>query len=78
MHNLSAAIFAQGLFEISYLVEYMGGRLVSVYTLPVAGDLYVTSKGGRNSRMGRLLSSRIQLTTSSSATKQKLPHHSYQ
>jgi glycerol-3-phosphate dehydrogenase (NAD(P)+) len=33
----------------------MGGRPVSVFTLPGAGDLYVTCQGGRNSRMGRWL-----------------------
>ena len=27
----------------------------SVYTLPGAGDLYVTSQGGRNGRLGRLI-----------------------
>jgi glycerol-3-phosphate dehydrogenase (NAD(P)+) len=55
MYNLAAAIFAQGLWEIAYLVEIMGGRRESVYSLPGAGDLYVTAQGGRNSRMGRLL-----------------------
>ena len=55
MHNLAAAIFAQGLYETSYLVEFMGGQQRSVLTLPGAGDLYVTCQGGRNSRMGRLL-----------------------
>ncbi len=55
MHNLAAAIFAQGLYETEYLVRLMGGRIESVYTLPGAGDLYVTCQGGRNSRMGRLL-----------------------
>jgi glycerol-3-phosphate dehydrogenase (NAD(P)+) len=55
MHNLAAAIFAQGLWEISYLVEYMGGQQHSVYSLPGAGDQYVTSQGGRNGRMGRWL-----------------------
>ena len=55
MHNLSAAIFAQGLWEMAYLVELAGGQRASVYTLPGAGDLYVTSMGGRNGRMGRLL-----------------------
>lgn len=55
MYNLSAAIFAQGLQEISYLVEYAGGRQETVLGLPAAGDLYVTSMGGRNGRMGRLL-----------------------
>lgn len=55
MHNLAAAIFAQGLWEIAHLVEYMGGQINSVYTLPGAGDQYVTCQGGRNGRMGRLL-----------------------
>ncbi len=60
MHNLAAAIFAQGLWETAYLVEQLGGQLASVYTLPGAGDLYVTSAGGRNSRMGRWLGLGIQ------------------
>ena len=55
MHNLSAAIFAQGLVETSYLVQYAGGKRETVLGLPAAGDLYVTSMGGRNGRMGRLL-----------------------
>jgi glycerol-3-phosphate dehydrogenase (NAD(P)+) len=55
MHNTSSAIFAQSLWEIGYLVEYMGGQRRSVYTLPGAGDFYATCQSGRNSRMGRLL-----------------------
>ncbi len=55
MHNLSAAIYAQGINEISYMVDYMGGQARSAYTLPGAGDLYVTAQGGRNCRMGRYL-----------------------
>ena len=38
-----------------YLVDYMRGSLSSAYSLPGVGDLYVTSQGGRNTRMGRLL-----------------------
>jgi glycerol-3-phosphate dehydrogenase (NAD(P)+) len=55
MYNLAAAIFAQGLYEMAYLVRYMGGQPHNIYTLPGAGDLYVTAQGGRNCRMGRLL-----------------------
>jgi glycerol-3-phosphate dehydrogenase (NAD(P)+) len=55
MHNVAAAIFAQGLWESAYLVDHMGGRQTSVLGLPGAGDLHVTCQGGRNSRMGRLL-----------------------
>jgi glycerol-3-phosphate dehydrogenase (NAD(P)+) len=55
MHNYAAAVFAQGLAETAYLVQHMGGGLETVFSLPGAGDLYVTTQGGRNSRMGRLL-----------------------
>lgn len=55
MHNYAAALFAQGLVETAELVTHLGGRLETVFSLPGAGDLYVTTQGGRNSRMGRLL-----------------------
>lgn len=55
MHNYAAAIFAQGLAETAYLVQHLGGGVETVFSLPGAGDLYVTTQGGRNSRMGRLL-----------------------
>lgn len=55
MFNVAAGLFAQGVWEISYMVEVMGGRQESVYSLPGAGDLYVTSMGGRNQKMGRYL-----------------------
>ena len=55
MHNTASAIFAQSLWEIGYLVEYLGGQRCSVYTLPGAGDFYATCQSGRNSRMGRLI-----------------------
>ncbi|MBW7885778.1 MAG: glycerol-3-phosphate dehydrogenase [Caldilineaceae bacterium] len=55
MWNQAAALFAQGLWETAYMVEHMGGERRSVYTLPGAGDMYVTSMGGRNGRMGRYL-----------------------
>ncbi len=55
MHNFAAALFAQGLAEIATLVQHMGGGLETVYSLPGAGDLYVTAQGGRNTRLARLL-----------------------
>jgi glycerol-3-phosphate dehydrogenase (NAD(P)+) len=55
MHNYAAAIFAQGLAETAILVQKLGGNMETVFSLPGAGDLYVTTQGGRNSRMGRLL-----------------------
>ncbi len=55
MHNFGAAVFAQGLAETAYLVDLLGGDVETVFTLPGAGDLYVTTQGGRNSRFGRLI-----------------------
>jgi glycerol-3-phosphate dehydrogenase (NAD(P)+) len=55
MHNAAAAIFAQSLLEMAYLVRVWGGQVRSVYTLPGAGDLYATCQSGRNGRMGRLI-----------------------
>jgi glycerol-3-phosphate dehydrogenase (NAD(P)+) len=55
MYNLAAGLFAQGLWETAYMVELLGGERRSVFTLPGAGDLYVTSMGGRNQKMGRYL-----------------------
>ena len=55
MHNLSAALFAEAMCEIAYMVATVGGHQRSIWTLPGAGDLYVTCQGGRNIRMGRWL-----------------------
>jgi len=55
MHNLAAGLFTQALAEISYFVNYLGGRTASVLGLAGAGDLYVTCQAGRNGRMGKLL-----------------------
>jgi len=55
MHNTAAAIFAQGCTEIERLLRAAGGSTAWAYGLPVAGDLYVTSAGGRTMRLGTLL-----------------------
>jgi glycerol-3-phosphate dehydrogenase (NAD(P)+) len=55
IHNLSSSLFAQALHEMEHLVQCVGGDAQSVYSLPGAGDLYVTCQSGRNGRMGRWL-----------------------
>jgi len=54
-HNYEAALFAQGAIEMEQLVEMLGGRRETVTALPAVGDMYVTSTGGRNVRVGKLL-----------------------
>jgi glycerol-3-phosphate dehydrogenase (NAD(P)+) len=55
MHNLAAALFAQGCAEMNSALRLMGATRALACQLPGAGDLYVTCQGGRNVRLGRLL-----------------------
>jgi glycerol-3-phosphate dehydrogenase (NAD(P)+) len=55
--NARAAVFAQGLVDMGRLAEARGGRIATLLGLAGAGDLFVTSLGGRNGRFGRLLGS---------------------
>lgn len=57
MHNLAAALFAQGCWEIRRILALVGASEAYAAGLPGAGDLYVTSMGGRTVRLGRLLGS---------------------
>jgi glycerol-3-phosphate dehydrogenase (NAD(P)+) len=55
MHNYEAALFAQGAAEMRHMVALFGGNPETAGWLPGIGDMYVTSSGGRNVRVGRLL-----------------------
>ncbi len=55
MHNYEAALFAQGAAEMRRIVALLGGDFETPSWLPGVGDMYVTSTGGRNVRVGRLL-----------------------
>lgn len=55
MHNLAAALFAEGCTEIARMLRIVGSDPALAYMLPGAGDLYVTCQGGRTVRLGRLL-----------------------
>jgi glycerol-3-phosphate dehydrogenase (NAD(P)+) len=56
-HNYEAALFAQSATEIRRWAVLFGGDSETALWLPGVGDLYVTSTGGRNVRVGRLLGS---------------------
>jgi glycerol-3-phosphate dehydrogenase (NAD(P)+) len=55
MHNLESAVFAQSVVEMGRLVRALGGDAAAAAGLPGAGDLDVTTNGGRTGRFGRLL-----------------------
>ena len=54
MYNAESALFLQAVHELGYIAETLGGRHDTALGLAGAGDLYVTCRAGRNSRMGRL------------------------
>jgi len=55
MYNLAAGLFARGCTEMARILEIMHATTAFAYGLPGAGDLYVTSVGGRTVRLGKLL-----------------------
>lgn len=55
MHNLESAVFAQSIVEMRRLITALGGDPQAAAGLPGAGDLDVTTNGGRTGRFGRLL-----------------------
>ncbi|MFO8064758.1 MAG: NAD(P)H-dependent glycerol-3-phosphate dehydrogenase [Spirochaetota bacterium] len=55
MHNLEAAVFAEGTSEIRRLLEVHGAPERFAASLPGAGDYFVTVVGGRNIRFARML-----------------------
>jgi glycerol-3-phosphate dehydrogenase (NAD(P)+) len=59
MHNLAAALFAQGCIEMQRMLELTGSTAAFAYGLPGAGDFYVTSQGGRSTLLGKLLGNGI-------------------
>jgi glycerol-3-phosphate dehydrogenase (NAD(P)+) len=54
-HNLAAAIFGQSCSEMGVLLKIAGATQGFALGLPGAGDLFVTTNGGRTSRLGQLL-----------------------
>jgi glycerol-3-phosphate dehydrogenase (NAD(P)+) len=61
-HNYEAALFAQAASEIREWAALMGGRPETPLWLPGVGDMYVTSTGGRNVRVGGLLGAGLGFT----------------
>jgi len=54
-HNYEAALFAQATAEMRAWAALVGAREETPMWLPGVGDMYVTSTGGRNVRVGRLV-----------------------
>ncbi|MDN5570756.1 MAG: glycerol-3-phosphate dehydrogenase [Propionibacteriaceae bacterium] len=55
--NYGAALFGQASIEMTQFMELLGGERTTPLGLPGIGDCFVTSMGGRNVRVGRLVGS---------------------
>jgi glycerol-3-phosphate dehydrogenase (NAD(P)+) len=64
-HNYEAALFAQAAAEIREWAVLLGGRAETPLWLPGVGDMYVTSTGGRNVRVGQLMGAGLGFTDAS-------------
>ena len=67
--NTSATLVRQSIYEMEVFVEFLKGKKETVNGLAGLGDLYVSSAGGRNSRMGALIG---EGTVFSEAKKNKM------
>jgi len=69
--NTSAALMRQSIYEMEIFVEFLKGKKETVNGLAGLGDLYVSSAGGRNSKMGALIGEGMIF---SEAKKNKMPN----
>ena len=67
--NTASALIKQSIYEMELFVEHLNGKKETVKGLAGLGDLYVSSGGGRNSKMGSYIG---QGMTFSKAKKTKM------
>jgi len=53
--NTAASLMYRAISEMKYFTKQLKGKEETVYGLAGIGDLYVSSAGGRNSKMGKIL-----------------------
>ena len=67
--NTASALIKQSIFEMEIFVEHLKGKKDTVKGLAGLGDLYVSSGGGRNAKMGAYIGEGL---TFSEAKKTKM------
>ena len=67
--NTASALIKQSIFEMEIFVEHLKGKKETVKGLAGLGDLYVSSGGGRNAKMGSYIGEGL---TFSEAKKKKM------
>jgi glycerol-3-phosphate dehydrogenase (NAD(P)+) len=61
-YNYGAALFGQATRELGRFMELLGGERETPYGLAGVGDMFVTSMGGRNVKVGRLVGSGLRFS----------------
>lgn len=61
-HNYEAALYGQASVELGRMVQVLGGEPGTPIGLAGVGDMYVTSTGGRNVRVGRLVGTGLRFS----------------
>jgi glycerol-3-phosphate dehydrogenase (NAD(P)+) len=61
-HDYEAALFGQASVEMGQMARLLGGRPETPHGLAGVGDMYVTSAGGRNVRVGRLVGTGLRFS----------------
>ena len=61
-YDYGAAVFGQAARELGHFMELLGGEPRTPYGLAGIGDMFVTSMGGRNVKVGRLVGSGLRFS----------------
>ncbi len=70
--NTASALINQSIYEMEIFTEYLNGKKQTVIGLAGLGDLYVSSGGGRNSKMGSYLGDGIIFSQAKKTKMEKI------
>ena len=70
--NTASALIKQSIYEMELFVEYLKGKKETVKGLAGLGDLYVSSGGGRNAKMGSYIGEGMTFSEAKKAKMEKV------
>ena len=71
--NTASALIKQSIHEMEIFVEHLKGKKETVKGLAGLGDLYVSSGGGRNAKMGSYIGEGLTFTEAKKTKMEKVP-----
>ena len=70
--NTASALIKQSIHEMEIFVEHLGGKKETVKGLAGLGDLYVSSGGGRNAKMGSYIGEGLKFSEAKKTKMEKV------